>query len=204
MEMSTIYDGNGPLTDYVARTFISPDQEISVSVTRIFGWSTTMKISKSALTPLLIRKLAGLRSATARILPRKKRGMVLFIWVPDGAVEKNVRRVWNKLNDPSERASGRTKTAYGVTYDADITRNVIVFVCVCRKESWMDLRGWRRVFGKQDYLETKYLYALTGDEKYNRQHDTNASLSANVSTIPSSPLIPTTSSRRRKRHSNDK
>lgn len=214
MEMSTKYASPGPITDYVARSHISPTQEISVSVTRIFGWSASMRISKSALTPLLIRKLTGLRSATSRILSRRRRGMVLFIWVPDGAVEKNVRRVWKKLeadddddDDDDDEAmhvaraaartsnirdggpgpksnpsptrltssSGRssggnhggdTRTAYGVAYERGITRNVIVFVGVCRKESWMDPSGWRRVFGKVDVLENEYLYALTGDEKY--------------------------------------
>lgn len=170
MEMSTTYASSGPITDFVARSHISPEQEISVSVTRIFGWSSNMKISKSALTPLLIRKLAGLRSATSRILPERRRGMILFIWVPDGTVEKNVHRVWNKLRADARltasNASSRQRTAYGVSYESGITDNVIVFVGVCKKESWMDLRGWQKVFGKRDSLEDQYLFALTGDDKY--------------------------------------
>lgn len=162
MEMSTTYESPGPITDYVARSYIA-EQEISVSVTRVFGWNSTMKISKSALSPLLIRKLAGLKSATSRILPKKRRGKILFVWVPDGRVEKNVRSVWNKLrSDDNEFANSSTqsrkmRSAYGVSYEAGITHNVIVFVCVCKKESWMDLTGWYRVFGKRDRLENQYL-----------------------------------------------
>ncbi|CCG84495.1 protein of unknown function [Taphrina deformans PYCC 5710] len=172
MEMSTTYASSGPITDYVARSYISPDQEISVSVTRIFGWSSNMKISKSALTPLLIRKLVGLRSATSRILPRRQRGMILFIWVPDGAVEKNVRRVWSKLRDDEvadetrARSRGASKAAYGVNDDVGITQNVILFVAVCEKESWMDTTGWRRVFGKVDRLENEYLDSPAGPQSH--------------------------------------
>lgn len=133
-----------------------------------------MKISKASLTPLLIRKLAGLNSATARILPRKNRGKILFVWVPDGRVEKNVRYVWNKLrcededfsNSTEAARSTRTRSAYDVVYEAGITQNVIVFVCVCKKESWLDTRGWKHVFGKRDEMENQYLYALTGDQRY--------------------------------------
>lgn len=168
MEMSTLYATSGPITDYVARSFIA-DQEISVSVTRIFGWSSNMKISKASLTPLLIRKLGGLKSATSRILPRKRRGKILFIWVPNGRTEKGVRCVWNKLRNEDTAARTSTcssRSAYGVTYERGITHNVIVIVCVCKKESWMDTRGWKRVFGKVDEVENRYLSVLTSDQKF--------------------------------------
>lgn len=156
MEMTTKYSSSGPMTDFVARSCINSTLELSVSVTRIFGWSASMRIGKSALTPLLLRKLSGLRCATSRILPRRKRGMVLFVWVPDGAVEKNVRRVWNKLcavrhsmeTTMEDGAIKSTATIYGCSFDPTVTDNVIVFVGVCKRDSWMNLEGWRKAFGK--------------------------------------------------------
>lgn len=131
MEMNTKYATSGPILDFVTKSSAGSEVEWCVSVTRIFGWCRSLQISASALTPLLMRKLSGLQSATARVLPKKLRGMVIFIWVPDGSVEKNVRRAWKRLtvSEPS------------------LVRAVICFVGVCQKESWMDTTGWEHKFG---------------------------------------------------------
>ena len=165
MEMNTRYRSSGPLTDFVARSALRNDAEVSVSVTRVFGWNASMRISGKDLAPLLIRKLAGLRCATSRILPRRKRGMVLFVWVPDGRVEKNVRRVWNKLRDldclyANAPEAGRQRQLYGVNFERGVTENIVLFVAVCKKESWMDLTGYHRVFGKTDKLERDFVASL--------------------------------------------
>ncbi|BFZ56974.1 hypothetical protein PYCC9005_004024 [Savitreella phatthalungensis] len=165
MEMHTRYRCPGPMTDFVARSSLRNEAEVSVSVTRIFGWRSSMHISARDLAPLLIRKLSGLRSATSRILPRRRRGMVLFVWVPDGRVEKNVRKVWQKLRDldglyAKSPAAARYRELYGCTFERGLTDNIVLFVAVCKKESWMDLTGYYRVFGKQDKLERDFVANL--------------------------------------------
>lgn len=189
MEMNTRYRSSGPLTDFVARSALRNDAEVSVSVTRVFGWNASMKISGRDLAPLLIRKLSGLRCATGRILPRRKRGMILFAWVPDGRVEKNVRRVWNKLRDldclyANAPEAGRHRQLYGVSFERGITENIVLCVAVCKKESWMDLTGYYRVFGKADRLERDFIAGLAsaaasatagGDGAQSRRPDSSGS-----------------------------